>query len=126
MNHRQTAGLLPGVGNGAIRPINVSSVEVGDVGLRTAEMPAEFIEILALGILLPLDDSLMLHKGDGTFGLELHRRPEALGNDRPRQPVHCQTKIVQLPQVNIRADGSGFQAGEQLLGLRFENDVAAD
>jgi hypothetical protein len=44
MNHGKTAGFLPGVSDGLVRPVNVLRLEIGDVGLRTAEMPAQFVE----------------------------------------------------------------------------------
>ena len=40
MNHRETAGFLPGVGDGLVAPINILRLEMGNVALRTAEMPA--------------------------------------------------------------------------------------
>ena len=65
MNHGQTAGFLPGVGDGLVGPVNVLRLEIGDVGLRTAEMPAQFVEAAPLRVLLPLDDELMFLAGDG-------------------------------------------------------------
>ena len=59
MNHGQTAGFLPGVGDGLVGPVNVLRLEIGDVGLRTAEMPAQFVKAAALRVLFPLNDELM-------------------------------------------------------------------
>ena len=121
MNHGQTAGFLPRIGDGLVGPVNVLRLEIGDVGLRTAEMPAQFVETAPLRVFLPPDDELMFITGDATFVLEAHFRPEALGNERPRQPVHRDAKVMEFPQVNIRADRTRLEAGEQMLGLGFQN-----
>jgi len=84
MNHREAAGFLPGIGNGLVGPVNVVRLEVGNVGLRTAKMPAQFVEAAPLRVLFPFDDKLMFLAGDGALVLEANFRPEALGNERPR------------------------------------------
>ena len=126
MNHGQAAGFLPGIGDGLVGPVNVFRLEIGDVGLRTAEMPAQFVETAPLRVLFPLDDELMFFAGDGAFVLEAHFRPEAFGNERPRQPVHRDAEVVEFPQVNIRADRARLEAGEQMFGLRLNNDAMAN
>lgn len=88
MNHGQTTGFLPVVSNGLVGPVNVLRLEIGDVGLRTAEMPAQFVEPAPFRVLFPPNDELMFFAGDGASFLEAHFRPETLGNNRPRQPVH--------------------------------------
>jgi hypothetical protein len=35
-------------------------------------------------------------------------------------------EVVELPQVDIRADRACLEAGEQMLGLRFQNHPMAD
>src|SRR5208337_4905856 len=126
MNHGQTAGFLPVVSDGLVGPVNVLRLEIGDVSLRTAEMPAQVVEAAPLRVLFPLNDELMFFAGDGASFLEAHFRPEALGNDRPRQPVHGKAEVVKFPQVDIRADRARLEAGEQMLGLRFKNDAMAN
>ena len=61
-------------------------------------------------------------RSGGPLFLEPHRRPEAFSNQRPRQPVHRQTKVVEHPQVNIRTDGAGLETRQQMLGLRLHDD----
>jgi len=126
MNHDQTAGFLPRVGDGLVGPVNVLRLEIGDVGLRTAKMPAQFVEPAPLRVLFPPNDELMFFAGDGASFLEAHFRPEALGNNRPRQPVHGKAEVMKFPQVDIRADRARLEAGEQMLALRFKNDAMAN
>jgi len=126
MNHGKTAGFLPVVSDGLVGPVNVLRLEIGDVRLRTAEMPAQFVEAAPLRVLFPPDDELMFFAGDGTPFLEAHFWPETLGNDRPRQPVHGKAEVVEFPKVNIRADRARLEAGEQMLCLCFENDAMAN
>ena len=112
MNHGQTAGFLPRVGDGLVGPVNVLRLEIGDVGLRTAEMPAQFVKTATLRVLLAFNDELMFLKRDGALGLKFDFRPKPLGNERPRQPVHRKAEIVQFPQMNVRADRARLEAGE--------------
>jgi len=66
-----------------IRPSNVFGLEVGDVALRPAKMPARFVEVAPLRVLLPVHDQLEFLERDGPFGLEFDFRPETLRNERP-------------------------------------------
>jgi len=88
MNHGQAAGFLPRIGDGLVGPIYVLRFEIGDVALRSAEMPAQLVEIAPLLVLFPLDDELVFLDRDGPFRLEANFRPEAFGNKRPGKPVH--------------------------------------
>ena len=88
-------------------------------------MPAQFVETAPLQVFLPFEDEQMLRSRDGTFGLKFNFRPEALGNERPRQPVHRDAEVVQFPQVNIRADRARLEGGEQVLRLRLNDDTMA-
>ena len=126
MNHRQTAGFLAGVGNGSVGPVNVFRLEIGDVGLRTAEMPAQFVKAASLRVLFPINDELMFFAGNGALLLEAHFRPEALWNERPRQPVHGKAEVVKFPQMDVGADRARLEAGEQVVGLRFQNHPMAN
>jgi hypothetical protein len=40
MDERQSAGLFSGVTNHAVFPINMFGIQIGDVALRPAQMPA--------------------------------------------------------------------------------------
>jgi len=96
VDHRETAGLLACVGDGSVAPINILRFQVGDVSLRAAEMPAQLVKAPPLRILFALQDELMLLDGDRSFGLKTNFWPEALGNDRPGQPIHREAEVVQL------------------------------
>ena len=112
MYHGEASGFLPGVGDCLVWPVNVFRLQIGDVGLRTAEMPAQFVEAPSLRVLFPFDDELMFVAGNSALLLEAHFRPEAFRNERPRQPVHGNAKVVEFPQVNIRADRARLETGE--------------
>ena len=71
MNHGQAAGLLAGVSDGLVGPVNVFRLEVGNVGLRTAQMPAQFVKAAPLRVLFPLNDELMFLKRDGASWVEI-------------------------------------------------------
>src|ERR1700722_15310120 len=50
VHHGEASGLLAGVGDGLVGPINVFRLEIRNVGLRATEMPAQFIEAAALRV----------------------------------------------------------------------------
>ena len=106
--------------------MNVFPFKVGDVGLRTAKMPAQLVKAAPLRILLPFNDELMLLEGDGAFRLETNFLPQSLRDDRPRQPVHRQAEFMNLTQMNIRADRSRFEARKEFLRLRLDDHATSD
>jgi len=63
----------------------------------------------------------MFRQRDGPLRLEFYFRPQALGNERPRQPVHGYAEVVKFPQVDIGADRARFEAGQQLISLRLQD-----
>ena len=65
-------------------PINVFGFEAGEIGLRRAQVPRQFIERFAFGIQFAGDDGLMFLPSDGTLVLEFNFRPLPLYDDRPR------------------------------------------
>ena len=85
-------------------------------------MPAQFIKTPVFGIRFPFDDPLVFVRSDCPFGLVFDFGPKPFGNDRPCQPVHGDAEVMQLTQMNIRADRPRLQAGEKLLRLRLDND----
>src|SRR5947208_17140855 len=107
MNHGQAAGFPSSVSDRLIGPVNVFRLEAGNVALRTAKMPAQFVEVAPLRVFLVLDDEKVLLDGDGTFGPKAHFRPKAIRDNWPRPPVHRETRVVELAKVDIRADGAG-------------------
>ena len=88
MNDRDAAGFLLGIADSLVGPVNVFRLKIGDVGLRTAEMPTQIVEAAPLRVLFPLNDELMFLPGDGSFVFETDFWPKALGNERPGKPVH--------------------------------------
>jgi hypothetical protein len=69
---------------------------------------------------------VMLLNRNCTLGLEFYFRPEALGNERPRQPVHGKAEVVKFPQVDIGADRARLEGGKQLIALRLQNNKIAN
>src|SRR5438105_4368845 len=126
MNHGQASGFSSSVSDRLIGPVNVFRLEVGNVALRTAKMPAQFVEIAPLRVFLLLDDEKVFLDGDGAFGPKAHLRPKPFRNDRPGKPVHRETKIVELAQVDIGADGARFEAGQKVLRLSLNNHAIAN
>src|SRR5580658_653898 len=126
MNYGHAAGFLAGVADGLIVPVNILRLEISDVALRTAEQPAQFVKGATLWIFFASDDEQMFREGDGAFGFEPDFRPKAFGNQRPRQPVHADAKIMKLSQVNIRADRSRLEAGEQMFCFGLKNHALAN
>src|SRR5439155_19049053 len=121
MNHGQAAGFPSSVSDRLIRPVNVFRLEAGNVALRTAKMPAQFVKVAPLRVFLVLDDEKVFLDGDGAFGPKAHFRPKAPRDDRPRQPVHRETEVVELAQVDIRAHRARLEGGEKMLGLRLDD-----
>ena len=86
---------------------DVFRIQIGDVGLRTAQMPAQLVKVPTFQILFSVHDKLMFLRCDGPFGTELNFRPKPFGNERSRQPTHRQTEVVELSQMDVgtnRAD----------------------
>lgn len=126
MNERQAVGFPAGVADHAVGPVNVFRLQTGDVRLRAAQMPAQFVKVFALGVLLPLRDPLVFGERDGPFGFEGDFRPEPFGNERPGQPVHGQAKIMKFAQVDIGADGADVEGFQQVFRLCLDDDPVPD
>jgi len=92
-------------------------LQVGDVALGTAQMPAEFIKTFRFAVALTSDDPRVFFGGD---------RPFHLLSDRPGEPVHVQGKIVHSTQEDIRRNRSGLQNAEKVLRARFHDPHIAD
>src|SRR5271154_6836655 len=67
------------------------------------------------------DDQLVFLRRDRPLGAIDNFRPKPFRDDRPRQPVHRNTEVMQFTQENIRADRSGLETGEKLLRLSFND-----
>ena len=96
----QTAGFLAAR---FVVPVTVIRLSARNVGLRTAKMPAQLIEVTTLGS-FSRDDQAMPGKRDGSLGWNFTAGHSRLGNDGPRQPPHREAEVVELPQMDIGAD----------------------
>src|SRR5712664_4130768 len=114
------------IGDGLIGPVHVLRLEVGNVTLRSAKMPAQLVKVASFRVFLPLKDESVFLDSDGALGLEANLRPEALGHERPGQPVHRKAKVVWFPQMDIGADGAGLEAGKKLLRLSLDDHTIAN
>ena len=65
-------------------------------------MPTELVKRFAFRIRFTLNNLLVFGQGDRALGFVMDLWPLPLGNDRPRNPVHVQRKVVDAAQV-IRA-----------------------
>src|SRR5439155_495118 len=114
VNHREAAGLLTRVSDGLVGPVHALRLEVGNVTLRPAKMPAQLVKVAAFRVFLPLNDELVFLDSDGALWLETNFRPKTLGNEWPGKPVHRKAKIVKFPQMDIGADRAGLEAAKKL------------
>ena len=86
----------------SVLPVNVVALQIGDVALARAQMPAQLIKHLPLGVRLGRDDFLMLLKRDGALFFEPNRRPLAFGDDGAGKPVHVEGEILNASQKHVR------------------------
>jgi hypothetical protein len=117
------AGLPARIADDVVFPINVLGVQAGQIGLRCPQVPGQFIERLAFGILFAGDDGQMFGQYDAALLLEFDGGPLAFRHQRPRQPVHVHAEVVQPPEINIRRDSPHLQNFQKRLGLRFDDDL---
>ena len=120
------SGLPPRVADDVVFPINILRFEERQIGLRCAQVPREFVERLAFGILFAGDDGLMFGQRDAALLLELDGRPAFLGQHRPRQPGHVQGEVVDAPQIDIGGNLSGFQHAQEMFRPRFQKRQMPD
>ena len=120
------AGLLSCKGNHPVLPLDIFGFEEGDVGLGCAQVPRQLIERFPHGIQLAGDDGFMLRPRDGPLLLVLHIRPALFRQDRPRQPIHVQGKVVDAAQLGVRRNGTLVQNKQDVVGLRFQQANMAD
>ena len=126
MEQRGLAGLLALVADRAITPVDVFSGQLGDVPLRGAQMPEQFVKRLILPVAFSLHDVGVFREGDGAFRFELDRRPLPLGDHRPSEPVHVQGEVLQSAQEDVRRHGSDLEHVEEVLGLGLEDAQVPD
>src|SRR5437764_1222376 len=62
---------------------------------------------------------------DGGFGTELNLWPEPFGDEGPGQPIHGETEVMELPQMNVRANSAGLERLQKIFSLRFDNGFVA-
>jgi len=109
-----------------VLPINVLRLQKRQIRLRRAQIPCEFIERFAFGIVFAGDNGQMFRQRDGALFFEFDLRPESFRDEGPRQPVHGQTEVVKLPQMNICADRAAFKRLQQTFGLRLDDGLMAN
>ena len=102
-----------------IRPVNVSRSESGHVRLRRPNVPAKFVECPAFRVGFRRDNSPVLVGCDAPLFAVFDLGPASLGEDRPRQPIHVQSEIMQLAEMDVCGDGSLSQCLQKMLGTGF-------
>src|SRR5206468_1190558 len=80
-NERQAARLLSSVPDHTIFPIDAFGIQVGDIGLRATQVPAQLIKVPRFRILLPANNKLVLLPCDRAFGTKLNFRSKPFGNE---------------------------------------------
>jgi hypothetical protein len=112
--------------NGLRGPVDILGVKRCNVGLGSAQMPAQFIKSPAFWISFPFDNSAVLFERDGPLFAKLYFGPMAADHDRPQEPVHVQREIVYPPEVNVRADGAGIDCFKDVFGLGLHQCEVAE
>jgi hypothetical protein len=82
VNHGEASCFLARIGDCLVRLINIVRLEMSDVALRSAEMPAQVVKTASFRTLFTFDDEFMFLNGDGALGLEANFWPQTLGNER--------------------------------------------
>ena len=89
-------------------------------------MPAQLVEIPALGVALAGGNAAVLVPGDGPLLLVLDLGKFLFRQDRHRQPAHVQTMVLDAAQINVGADRAGAQHRHEIIGSRHDHDFLAD
>src|SRR6202040_2981830 len=97
MNRRLTARFHAGVGNRLVWPVNVLGYQRSHIGLRTAQVPEQFVVGFEFHIAFTGNNGPMLLPSDGAFFLEVDLWPLTFGNHRPWEPGHVQGEVVETP-----------------------------
>ena len=132
--HKRTriAGLSPmrtGRGCNLRRPahhLHVVGGEIRDVALRATEMPAQFVEVAPLRILLTFANALMFFERDRSPRFISNRWPETSWKCRMHEPAHSETKVMEFSQMDAGADRARLEASEQVLRSCLENHEMPD
>ena len=119
MEHDPAAGLHAKISDGSVRPIHILGVQVGDVALRAAQVPEQFVIGVKFRVLLRGENGLVFHPGDGAFGIAFDFRPLAFGNDRSADPIHVEGEIMNPPEEDIGGNGSLIERLQEMFGLGF-------
>jgi hypothetical protein len=117
------AGLPARIADDVVFPINVLGVQAGQIGLRCAQVPRQFVERLAFGIVFAGDDGQMFGQRNTALLFELDGGPLAFRHERPRQPIHVHAEIVQPAQIDIGGDRSHLQNFQDRFTFRFDDDL---
>ena len=114
-------GFHPLVADDVVVPIHILRLQKRQIGLRRAQVPRQFVERLAFGIIFAGDDGQMFRQRDAALLLELDGRPAFLGQHRPRQPRHVQGKVLDASQVDRGRNFFRFQHTQEMFRARFQN-----
>lgn len=123
VNLRCGSRLSTQVADDRLIPIDVFRTQLGDVGLRTAEVPAQFVEGAALRVAFPGDDPGVFVGGDGPLLTEPDGGPLRLRDERPGQPGHRETEVVELPEVNVGGHRAPAEGVEKVFCAGLNDDL---
>ncbi|MFZ0826134.1 MAG: hypothetical protein WAO02_01800 [Verrucomicrobiia bacterium] len=112
--------------DGLLFPIHVLGSQPGDVRLGTAEMPEQLVIHMPFGIALTGQNFLMFWTGDGSLFPKFDFRPEPLRDNRLRQPIHAEGKIVQAAEKNVGGNRAFGEGRQEMVRLGFNQFQAAD
>ncbi len=92
--HGIAAGLLPGIEDRPVIPVDILSAQAGVVSMRASRIPEHLVLVAALWIWFLGEDILVLFARDAPLLAESDLRPELLGANGRRQPNHIQGEVV--------------------------------
>src|SRR5207249_2045663 len=86
--------LVPAIPDGALAPVHVLGVQVGDIGLGAAQVPQQLVEVAFLGVAFAGDDPAVFVQGDAPLPPVHHGRPLPAWDHRFQEPVHAEGEVV--------------------------------
>jgi hypothetical protein len=89
-------------------------------------VPANLVKRAAFRVGFRSDDFPVLFRCNAPLFAAFDFGQASFGEDGPRQPVHVQSKIMQLAEMNVCGDGSLSQRLQKMLGTGFERGPVAE
>lgn len=108
------------------RPVDILSGQVGDVGLRSAAFPEQFVKQPALRTTLGLNQKPVFLKGDCPPLLIAQFRPRIFDENRPGQPAKVQGQIVEPAEVIVGRRSACMENAKQIFARGFKQHFVAD